>query len=463
MRIPDVEGLKDVHEAAQTSTVSILTPSVPGKNDTAAATTIESPPTIPGQPKSFDRAAAVLSAANGTAGTAGTAPAQKDNAPHHEQQPQIEGSGANGLIERQSTCATGSAFYKCQNGFTGCCSVDPCNPGSSCPDVEATGGEGTKTTSQEGGGEGTTSTDAAVSTGKAKQTETETKSTTTARTSGIATATRTTGIRTATPTGSLVSTTTRRTPRPTAKPAPNCPRANNKLHADSFKIPYRIHCHSDNTASSFDTIAVGTGGYDQCFSSCSQSEKCAGFTFVGSDAGNCYLKAGVLNGTFDASKGSNYVSCAKVDPSDHAGKDPSSMKEPAKKSTGAIVGGVVGGVAFLGLLLLCIALLAKRRRKKIDRRRGTVTHIIHGPIETDMSQPAQPPTQPAPGYGYGYQQVRGYQQPGNQQQGYGHGEVQGHQRQGSTSHDVFTTYGGNVYDPRTHTRQRSIYGAQTWV
>ena len=32
-----------------------------------------------------------------------------------------------GLEERARTCPRGKAFYRCANGFTGCCSHDPCD------------------------------------------------------------------------------------------------------------------------------------------------------------------------------------------------------------------------------------------------------------------------------------------------------------------------------------------------
>lgn len=434
MRIPDVESLKDAHEALNASNSTF--PDQQPNNDTTAA--IEK--SALGQPKSFGRASAVLNAANGTSRST---PAEKDVQQHGH------------LSERQSSCPSGKAFYKCQNGFTGCCSLNPCNPGETCPDGKKDGDQGAKETGKEGGADATTG----KATVKATQTQAATESTRTTDTALNASS-----IKTATATGTLASTTSRRMPRPTASPAPNCPRANRKTYKDSFQIPYRIRCNSDNTFNSFDSIAVGTGGYDQCFSSCSQSEKCAGFTYVGSDSGNCYLKAQMPNTTYEAKRGGNYISCAKLNPDQHAGNDSNAADEPAQKPIGVIVGGVVGGVAFLGLLVFLIGLIARRRRKKIDKGRGTVTHIIHGPIETDMSQQRHE-NQAQPSYGYGYQQVPP-QPPQGYAPGYGQpGQGTGHVRQGSTSHDVFTPYGGNVYDPRTHTRQRSIYnsGAQTWV
>lgn len=447
MRIPDVEGLKEAHEALNDSNITI--PSTSENDTTANNATSENPAAVipRGQPESFGCAAAVLSAANGTSRAA---PAEKNIASERA------------LNERQTSCAKGQAFYKCQNGFTGCCSVNPCNPGETCPDGKEEGRGGGAAMTGKASGEGD-----AVNTGL----KTESQSSTKVTTRPVDTTARPTktGIRTASPTAGITTTPTRRVPVPTASPAPDCPRANDRAYTDSFKIQYRIRCASDNTVDSFENVSVGTGGYDQCFSACSQSEKCAGFTYVGLDSGTCYLKSQMPNGTYEAKAGNNYVTCAKVDPSANASTDKFSSSGGGRRITGAIVGGVVGGVAFLGLLILCIALLAKRRRKKIEiKRRGTVTHVFHGPIETDMTNNVPPPLSGQGTNPYAYQQ--GFQQP-QQGIGYGYapgygsngGAAGGHMRQGSTSHDVFTPYGGNVYDPRTHTRQRSIYGAQSWV
>lgn len=103
-------------------------------------------------------------------------------------------------------------------------------------------------------------------------------------------------------------------------------------------------------------------------------------------------------------------------------------KSGKKTPVGAIVGAVIGGVLLIGLLLLLVAFITKRKRKKVEQRRATiVTHLTHGPIETQQLNPS------------------------------------GHQRQVSTSHDVFAPFGGSYHAPKTHTRQRSIYQEQTWI
>lgn len=386
MHVPDVEGLKDAIDAANASNTTIPSITNGSVNDTAHAATDRRSPGL-------GRASALLSTLNSTSRST---PAEKHS---------------HGLVERQS-CAKGKVFYACANGFRGCCSVNPCNPGQTCPDDEESSDASPKATGQ---ADDAKSDD--VSSAKGTSTRTADATTSTG-----------TGIRMASPAAGVTGSMTPR-PRPTStgNPAPNCPRGNGTTYTDTFKIKYKIRCNADNAADSFNSVAVSTGGYDQCFSSCSKSDDCAGFTYVGRDSGDCYLKSTMPNATYANKAGNNYISCAKLNPNESSGNDPNDMSQsPGKKTpTGAIIGGVIGGIASLALLLFLVALCAKRRRKKIERRRATVTHVMHGPIETDMTA--------------------------------------NHHRQGSTSHDIFTPYGGNVYTPRAHTRQRSIYGAQTWV
>lgn len=188
----------------------------------------------------------------------------------------------------------------------------------------------------------------------------------------------------------------------------------------------------DNTYSSDNTIEVGTGGYSECFSACSVSGLCAGFTYDGLDSGSCYLKQQMPSTQYVSRNGSNYVSCAKVNatavaPSVSTISGATTSRGAKKGSAGIIAGGVVGGLAFLGLILLLVALIARNRRRKIERRRATITHIIQGPIEAQEMINTSP--------------------------------ARGHARSGSTAHDAFAPFGGSYYHP-AHTRQRSIYQGQ---
>ncbi|KAI7506973.1 hypothetical protein KC347_g7238 [Hortaea werneckii] len=318
-----------------------------------------------------------------------------------------------GLQDRQS-CPSGKAFYSCANGFRGCCSVDPCNPGGTCPDSTTTSSTAAQTTDKgttvisESSSATVTSTEGSASTqassnsnsSTVSSSEKEDASTTSASTSSNAT-----------PSVSASS-------AAVATPAPDCPAGNGTTFSDSSQIDYKIRCNSDNTYDSFNSIIVGTGGYDQCFSACSISTQCAGFTFVGIDGGTCYLKQQMPNGDYIAKNGNNYVSCAKVDPS--AAKPSPSPTDAAsggakKSNAGAVAGGVIGGIAFLALLLVLIAWIARRRRKKLEEKRATITHFIHGPIETQHIL--------------------------DNSDG-GPGGRDGHGRSGSTAHDAFAPFGG---------------------
>ncbi|KAF2481129.1 hypothetical protein BDY17DRAFT_183160 [Neohortaea acidophila] len=185
---------------------------------------------------------------------------------------------------------------------------------------------------------------------------------------------------------------------------PACPGANATVFRDASQIEYTIHCGTDNTATSNGKVSIVTGGYGSCFSACSSTAGCAGFTFVGSDSGNCYLKATLPKSDFVENSGSTYVTCNKVHPDAFAppaapsntttpnpptaSATPSSSK---KAPIGAIVGGVIGGVLLIGLILIIIALLAKRKRKQIEQRRDdpiVITHLPQDPIEMTTS-PAQ--------------------------------------------------------------------------
>ncbi|RMY38205.1 hypothetical protein D0866_02759 [Hortaea werneckii] len=318
-----------------------------------------------------------------------------------------------GLQDRQS-CPSGKAFYSCANGFRGCCSVEPCNPGSTCPDSTTTSSTAAQTTSKGTTVDGESSTAAVTSTrGSAStQASADTKSSTVSsskkeRTSTISTSTSSNATDSASTSSAAIAT-----------PAPDCPAGNGTTFSDSSKIDYKIRCNSDNTYDSFNSITVGTGGYDQCFSACSISTQCAGFTFVGVDGGTCYLKQQMPSGNYIAKNGNNYITCAKVDPS--AAKPSPSPSDAAsggakKSNAGAVAGGVVGGIAFLALLLVLIAWIARRRRKKLEEKRATITHFIHGPIETP--------------------------QPLDNSNG-GPGGRDGHGRSGSTAHDAFAPFGG---------------------
>lgn len=339
-------------------------------------------------------------------------------------------------LQNRQSCASGTTFYSCANGFRGCCFVNPCNPSGGCPDAKTTSrASAAQTKTSEASA---TKTEAAPRTTGASEKPSTTQEIKTSGTTKAESQTARSSIIAASSTVSSTAPTS--TTNAAATPAPSCPAGNGTIFTDGSKIDYKIHCNSDNSYSSFKTITVGVGGYDQCFSACSISNQCAGFTFVGLDDGSCYLKQQLPASDFVAKNGTNYISCSKVDPTAAApSPTPSSNASSGKKKTlaGAIAGGVIGGLAFLALLLFLIAFIARRRRKKIEEKRATITHIIQGPIET-------------------------------QQMLDNSGAPAAHGRSGSTAHDAFAPFGGSYYQP-SHTRQRSIYlapherGEQQWV
>ena len=395
MRVPDLAGLKNATEALNATE----TPSDEPADSIANSTE-------PSRRRTFGRPRGLLELEN----TARSVPA-----------PQKQGAQ---LEERQSSCPKGKGFYRCANGFTGCCSHDPCDPGQTCSDGKEAGDKDSATaTSSE---DGRTTTNGMSSMASAQRSQDQS-------TMGLKSETE---LLTASSSGDSKPTTSA-SDSEERRFAPSCPRADGVKFSDVFNITYVIHCNTDNAHASDEAISVGVGGYAQCFTACSKSETCAGFTFVGLDGGICYLKNEMPKGAYVPKAGRNYVSCSKTDPSasaltptpTEAGKSTDSKKAPI----GAIVGGVLGGVALLAFLIFLIAFFARRKRKKIERKRATiVTHIQHGPI-----QPQQPllPT---------------------------------HQRQASTSHDVFAPFGGNAAANGSyhhqHTRQRSIYrDNQNWI
>ncbi|KAG9941557.1 subtilisin-like protein, partial [Aureobasidium melanogenum] len=143
-------------------------------------------------------------------------------------------------------------------------------------------------------------------------------------------------------------------------------------YVDSNKVQYLIRCNADNSFDSFNSTSVSSGGFGKCFPACDNLAACAGFTFVGSDSGVCYLKSNLPVNGYSSTAGSNYVTVAllnrddQVDPpadalpTDYSGPSPGSKGTPI----GAIVGGAIGGLVLVLLALLVFICLRRRRRIK---------------------------------------------------------------------------------------------------
>ncbi|KAK4507728.1 hypothetical protein PRZ48_001463 [Zasmidium cellare] len=338
-----------------------------------------------------------------------------------------------GLVGRQS-CASGLTYYSCANGFTGCCQGNPCTQTAQCSvedPITSTGGSTTQSRTS-------TAQSSRTGTATANNSGTRTATSNTSTRTGTSTA----GITTANGTPSGTATTTGGTTTlssANATPAPTCPGAPSN-YTDDLGIAYEVKCNIDNGGAYNQTIKVNDGGYAQCCSACSRSSDCVGFTFFGdngnsTDAGNCYVRSS-MHASEDFSAQSYVVALYKVDPSAVATSSPSPSSSAAadsnnssgKSNTGAIAGGVVGGVAALGLLLFLAAFLIRRHRKKVDARHAA-----------EKNAPTLPTSNPESDR---YRDVVG-----------GH-----HHRSGSTANDIYAPQGGSYHAPiHTHTRQRSIY------
>ncbi|KAK5174090.1 uncharacterized protein LTR77_001170 [Saxophila tyrrhenica] len=163
----------------------------------------------------------------------------------------------------------------------------------------------------------------------------------------------------------------------------------------------------ESTFKTSKSIKIKAGGYAECFSACSHSEKCAGFSYKGTERGTCHLKSQMPENMYVV-EGSNFVSCAKTNSTAAApgATEAASSSSSHTNRTIIIVGSVLGGIGFLVILLVLFAFFAKRHRKKIENRRATTTHVIQGPFESEQLNSA------------------------------------GYQRQESSANDVFAPFGG---------------------
>lgn len=344
-----------------------------------------------------------------------------------------EQEDAKPLAARSRYCPRGKAFYRCANGFVGCCSHDPCNPGETCRDRAKASHKKEKSkgathtqrpaTHMTGHSSHTQSHDTpTVTHGTEQQISTKTNSGSSQDTSTSSK----TSILTDSPTGGMPSTTSS-APVMSGTP-PSCPGGNGTVYTDSHKMEYRIFCGMENTFESYNSVYVSVGGYSQCFSACSPEHKCAGFTFVGTNSdctGNCYEHTQMPNNTYVQHADDNFkkfVTATKVNSPHNEGTG--RISTPSKK--GIIAGAIIGTTLFI-VVLFFLLFCWRRRKKRIEKRR-TTTMI-------QSTQPQRPI------------ELQSYPSTADPQ------------RQGSTSHD-FQPYRGGSYPPPAHTRQRSIYKDQ---
>lgn len=74
---------------------------------------------------------------------------------------------------------------------------------------------------------------------------------------------------------------------PTNEGQPAC----NSRFTDPLGEVYIINCATDSSTASFLTVPVPRGGFSYCFGVCDTTIGCQGFTFVGGNEGDCYLKS----------------------------------------------------------------------------------------------------------------------------------------------------------------------------
>lgn len=214
--------------------------------------------------------------------------------------------GAKVIDETDSVCGSQETFYRCSNGFVGCCAVNPCTstatyPGTAPARIQSSAQalttrleelvEASRVISRMGSG---------------------TEKPTTSRTRNSQKKSRTT----AAPSLSTESDTAPAAPTflelRSASSPPACPDSNSQLWRDDAGIAYRIHCDVGNLYPSYNNITVHGGGLAQCFSECSKTSKCAGFAYVGENSGVCRLKEFMPRHQYFVKDNAGYIAYSKL-------------------------------------------------------------------------------------------------------------------------------------------------------
>lgn len=95
---------------------------------------------------------------------------------------------------------------------------------------------------------------------------------------------------------------------------------------------YVVQCSTDNSQGAYSIVGVSSGGFSKCFSACEASSMCAGWTYSGTDSGNCYLKD--YEGTA-VPAGNTIVSAFIVGGRPDTGSSSSAVSVAATSSSGA--------------------------------------------------------------------------------------------------------------------------------
>ena len=119
-----------------------------------------------------------------------------------------------------------------------------------------------------------------------------------------------------------------------ASAMPGANPACDSIFTDPWGESYLVKCATDSSASSFRTVPVYSGGYGACFGACDSTQGCVGFTYVGNDFGNCYLKN--APGTLSSTSGNNYISAFKLSALGYSSKS----QVPSTRASSSQVPGV---------------------------------------------------------------------------------------------------------------------------
>ena len=121
---------------------------------------------------------------------------------------------------------------------------------------------------------------------------------------------------------------------PSASALPGANPACDSIFKDPWGESYLVKCSTDSFGTSFRTVQVYSGGFGTCFGACDSTQGCAGFTYVGNDVGNCYLKN--TPGTLYPANNDNYITSFKLSALGYS----STSQVPSSRASNSLVPGM---------------------------------------------------------------------------------------------------------------------------
>lgn len=279
------------------------------------------------------------------------------------------------LFPRVGDCPGLQQFYSCGNGFRGCCSIDPCNPGVICPEdgdspsdsdgdrttfppttSRFTSGALTSTASTRAADTTVTSTTDEVTNETSPSPTISSSNTNTAATTAAATTEDPTAANTEDLTSSTTSTPATSTISSASLSPTFCPDANNTVFANQDNNSYQLICDLGLPGETLGTSEIETiDAFPACISSCDDTDDCVGVTFLNHESGGtCNLKS--AKGPFE--------SCPDDSSCTSAVRLGSSGSSDSASPLGAALGGALGGLAILALLIALFFCLRRRKRAR---------------------------------------------------------------------------------------------------